>query len=50
MFSFLKTYQSGEYLEFGKQAKEMVKIEFSWRAVTKKLLELYDYETRTAQL
>ena len=50
MFSFLKTYQSGEYLEFGKQAKEMVKIEFSWNAVTKKLIELYDFEKPIVQL
>ncbi|MFN0187826.1 MAG: glycosyltransferase family 4 protein [Bacteroidia bacterium] len=49
MFSFLKTYQSGEYLEFGKQAKEMVKTDFSWGAVTKKLMDLYDYELPTVQ-
>ena len=50
MFSFLKTYQSSEYLEFGKHAKEMVKVEFSWFAVTKKLLELYDFETPAVQV
>jgi glycosyltransferase involved in cell wall biosynthesis len=50
MFSFLKSYHSGEYLEFGMQAKEMVKTNFSWCAVTKKLMEQYDYELPTVQL
>ncbi len=45
LFDFLKVYKTGKHIELGKQAQEMVKTEFSWCAVTKKLLAIYEIET-----
>jgi glycosyltransferase involved in cell wall biosynthesis len=44
LFDFLKAYKAGKHTELGQNAQEMVKTQYSWCAVTKKLLEVYNIE------
>lgn len=44
LFDFLKVYREGKHIVLGSNAQEMVKTQFSWCAVTKKLLEIYGIE------
>lgn len=50
MFDFLKVYKEGKHIVLGDNALEMVKTQYSWCAVTKKLLEIYEIETPIAQV
>ena len=49
LFDFLRVYREGKFVELGKNAQEMVKTQYSWCAVTKKLLEIYEIETSVVQ-
>jgi len=46
-FNFLELYRNGEYKTMGERAKEMVRLDFSWDAVTIRMLDAYNYNSNS---
>lgn len=50
LFDFFNVYKEGQHIILGSNAREMVKTQYSWEAVTKKLMEIYQMETPIVQV